>query len=70
MKVRTFGAQVFIDDIEFCKTQVEFGKRFKTEPFEEFIEHFDMLWGFDTDKPEDVKELRILYTYVTGEVEL
>lgn len=69
MSVRTFGNQIWLDGIEFENTQVELGKRFKTEPFEEFIENFNMLWGFDTDKPEHVKELRLLYTYVTKEVE-
>lgn len=64
MRVRTFGNQVFIDDVEFCKTQIEFAKRFNSEPFEDFKEHFDLLWGFDLERDEDITDLRLLYQYV------
>jgi hypothetical protein len=70
VNVRTFGNQIWLDGIEFENTQVELGNQFKYEPFLEFIENFNMLWGFDKNNPEHVKELRILYTYVTKELKL
>lgn len=70
MNVRTFGRNVWLDDVKFQDTQVELGERFKHEPFQDFIKHFNMFWGFDVDNSEDVDELRILYAYVTGEDEL
>lgn len=64
MKVLITSSQVFIDNFEFCKTQVEFAKRFKEESFEDFIEHFDMLWGIDVSDQYDKDCLWVLYQYV------
>jgi hypothetical protein len=64
MKIKKIGAQVFIDDFEYCKTQVEFAKRFKEDAFPKFIKHFDMLWGIDCNNQDDKDELFVLYEYV------
>jgi hypothetical protein len=71
MKIKKNSSQVFIDDFEYCKTQVEFAKRFKEDAFPEFIEHFNMLWGIDCNNKDDKDYLFVLYKYVKAlEVEL
>ena len=58
------SSQVFIDGIEFCQSQIDFGKRFKDKPFSEFIEYFDMAWDYDISEPEDIYILARLHRYL------
>lgn len=66
MKVRYVGSQIFINNQEYCKTQIEYAKRFKHLPFIDFMERFDLLWGIalSENNDEDVEWLEMLYNFI------
>jgi hypothetical protein len=68
MKIMKIGSQVFINDSEFCKTVVAHALCNGVVTLTEFINNFDLLWGYDAEDLDDLHDLELLHQYVMAEL--
>lgn len=64
--IRKFGNQVWVDGIEFDKYLIQHATKYKEESLDDFIKISNFLWGYEMDKEEHRKELKVLHTYVNS----